>query len=131
MAMQTKQLRQQLPAGAPDAGATLTKAVMRAAGFLGISQAVVASVLGISTASVSRMASGHYVLDSHRKEWEFGVLFVRLFRSLDAILGHGDQARLWLANDNLALGGKPLELIRTTEGLVRVVHYLDATRGRI
>lgn len=129
--MQTRQTRQQLPAGAPDAGATLTKAVMRAAGFLGISQAVVASVLGISTASVSRMASGQYVLDMHRKEWEFGVLFVRLFRSLDAILGHGEQARLWLSHDNLALGGKPLELIRTTEGLVRVVHYLDATRGRI
>ncbi|MGY8524258.1 MbcA/ParS/Xre antitoxin family protein [Paracidovorax citrulli] len=129
--MQSKPLRQQQPSGAPDAGTTLTKAVMRAAGFLGISQAVVATVLGISTASVSRMASGQYVLDAHRKEWEFGVLFVRLFRSLDAILGHGDQARLWLANDNLALGGKPLELIRTTEGLVRVVHYLDATRGRV
>ncbi|MFP3741297.1 MbcA/ParS/Xre antitoxin family protein, partial [Burkholderia sp. SIMBA_019] len=42
-----------------------------------------------------------------------------------------EQARLWLTHDNLALGGKPLELIRTTEGLVRVVHYLDATRGRI
>ena len=86
---------------------------------------------GISTASVSRMASGGYILDVHRKEWEFGVLFVRLFRSLDAILGHDEQARLWLTHDNLALGGKPLELIRTTEGLVRVVHYLDATRGRI
>lgn len=129
--MQTVQIPEQATTAAPDPGTTLTKAVMRAAGFLGISQAIVASVLGISTASVSRMASGHYVLDAHRKEWEFGVLFVRLFRSLDAILGHGEQARLWLTNDNLGLGGKPLELIRTTEGLVRVVHYLDATRGRV
>ncbi|EHP44909.1 hypothetical protein OR16_00390 [Cupriavidus basilensis OR16] len=129
--MQPRQVPEHLPAGSPDPGTTLTKAVMRAAGFLGISQAGVANVLGISTASVSRMGSGGYVLDAHRKEWEFGVLFVRLFRSLDAILGHSDQARLWLANENLALGGKPLDLIRTTEGLVRVVHYLDATRGRI
>src|SRR5437868_14559214 len=129
--MQTRQIPEQAPGSSPDPGTTLTKAVMRAAGFLGISQAIVASVLGISTASGSRRASGHYVLDAHRKEWEFGVLFVRLFRSLDAILGHGDQARLWLTNDNLALGGKPLELIRSTEGLVRVVHYLDATRGRV
>ncbi|KWR92174.1 MbcA/ParS/Xre antitoxin family protein [Cupriavidus sp. IDO] len=129
--MQSRQIPETDPGGSPDPGTTLTKAVMRAAGFLGISQAIVASVLGISTASVSRMASGLYVLDAHRKEWEFGVLFVRLFRSLDAILGHGDQARLWLTNENLALGGKPLEMIRTTEGLVRVVHYLDATRGRI
>lgn len=129
--MQPRQIPESDPTAGPDTGTTLTKAVMRAAGFLGISQAVVASVLGISTASVSRMASGGYILDAHRKEWEFGVLFVRLFRSLDAILGHDEQARLWLTHDNLALGGKPLELIRTTEGLVRVVHYLDATRGRI
>jgi hypothetical protein len=129
--MQSGHIPDQATAASPDPGTTLTKAVMRAAAFLGISQAIIASVLGISTASVSRMASGHYVLDAHRKEWEFGVLFVRLFRSLDAILGHGEQARLWLTNDNLGLGGKPLELIRTTEGLVRVVHYLDATRGRV
>lgn len=129
--MQSRQIPQPETGGSPDPGVTLTKAVMRAAGFLGISQAIVASVLGISTASVSRMASGGYVLDTHLKEWEFAVLFVRLFRSLDAILGHDEQARLWLTHDNLALGGKPLELIRTTEGLVRVVHYLDATRGRI
>lgn len=129
--MQSRQIPQPETGGSPDPGVTLTNAVMRAAGFLGISQAIVASVLGISTASVSRMASGGYVLDTHRKEWEFAVLFVRLFRSLDAILGHDEQARLWLTHDNLALGGKPLELIRTTEGLVRVVHYLDATRGRI
>jgi hypothetical protein len=129
--MQSGQIPAPEPGGGPDPGVTLTKAVMRAAGFLGISQAIVASVLGISTASVSRMASGGYVLDAHRKEWEFAVLFVRLFRSLDAILGHEEQARLWLTHDNLALGGKPLELIRTTEGIVRVVHYLDATRGRV
>ncbi|WP_019449909.1 antitoxin Xre/MbcA/ParS toxin-binding domain-containing protein [Cupriavidus sp. BIS7] len=129
--MQPGQISPPEPGGSPDPGVTLTKAVMRAASFLGISQAIVASVLGISTASVSRMASGGYVLDAHRKEWEFAVLFVRLFRSLDAILGHEEQARLWLTHDNLALGGKPLDLIRTTEGIVRVVHYLDATRGRV
>lgn len=115
----------------PDPGTTLTKAVMRAASHLGLSQSLVATVLGVSAASVSRMAGGQYVLDSHRKEWEFGVLFVRMFRSLDAILGHGEQARTWLHEDNLALGGKPVELMRSTEGLVRVVHYLDAIRGRV
>lgn len=115
----------------PDPGVTLTKAVMRAATYLHLSQALLASVLGVSTASVSRMSSGQYVLENHRKEWEFSVLFVRLYRSLDAILGHGEQARTWLHDNNIALGGKPIELIRTTEGLVRVVHYLDATRGRI
>ena len=31
----------------------------------------------------------------------------------------------------MALAGRPIDLIRSTEGLVRVVQYLDAARGRI
>ena len=115
-----------------DPAATLSKAVRRAAGLLGFSQAVMADILGLSTSSVSRLYAGNYrIQPERRKEWELALLFVRLFRSLDAILGHGEQARAWLKGENLALSGKPIELVRDTEGLVRVVHYLDAYRGRI
>jgi hypothetical protein len=54
-----------------------------------------------------------------------------MFRSLDAILGHDEQAKQWLDGKNLALNGRPAELIRSAEGLIRVIHYLDAYRGRI
>jgi hypothetical protein len=115
-----------------DPGLTMSKAVVRSAQFLGINQAVLADALGLSRASVSRLVSGAYRLDPGRKkEWELAVLLVRVFRSLDAVAGHGDQARAWIAGPNLALGGRPLDLIRTAEGLVRTVHYLDAARGRI
>ena len=117
---------------APLAGPTLSKAVLRAASFLGFTQSALAETIGMSPASASRLHSGAYVLDPGRKkEWEIAILFVRMFRSLDAILGHGEQARTWLANDNLALNGKPADLVRTTEGLIRVIHYLDAHRGRV
>lgn len=114
------------------AAQTLTKAVLRAADILRISQQSLAQILGVSASTVSRMCSGKYHLMQERgKEWEFAVLFVRMFRSLDAIFGHHDTALQWLSGDNLALHGKPIELIRTTEGLIRVLHYLDAHRGRI
>jgi uncharacterized protein (DUF2384 family) len=114
------------------AAATLTKAVMRAAHFLDIRQAAVARILGLSAPTVSRLYAGHYILSPDRgKEWEFALLFVRLFRSLDAILGHGENAQKWLNGHNLALNDRPLDLIESTEGLVRVLHYLDAHRGRI
>jgi hypothetical protein len=78
------------------------------------------------------MANGTYALDDQKKEWELGALFVRLFRSLDAVIGSNDSAaRAWLNGQNSGLIGRPIELIRSTEGLVRVVQYLDAARGRI
>lgn len=117
----------------PDAAAaTLTKAVIRAAGLVGVSQQALGRILGVSAATVSRMFSGQYRLARERgKEWELAVLFVRMYRSMDAIFGHGETSRQWLNGDNLGLQGKPVELIQTTEGLVRVLHYLDAHRGRV
>jgi len=114
------------------APATLTKAVVRAAGFLSLSQAALADVLGISPATASRLVGGSYALQpARRREWEFALLFVRMFRSLQAIVGNDHDAQAWLKNENLALGARPLELIRSAEGLVRVLHYLDASRARL
>ena len=110
----------------------LTSAVLRAAALLELNQARVAEILGLSPATVSRMANGTYTLDSDKKEWELGALFVRLFRSLDSLVGANDvAARTWLKSDNHALGQRPVDLIRSAEGLVRAVHYLDASRGRV
>lgn len=105
---------------------------MRAAGLLGLAQAELAPILGLSRATISRMAAGDHVLAPEQKSWEMAALFVRLFRSLDALVGSNEvQARAWLNSENAALGGPPRQLIAKTEGLVRVVQYLDAARGRI
>lgn len=116
----------------PDAATTLTKAVVRAGNILQIKQMSIARILGVSAATVSRLNAGQYVLNPERgKEWELALLFIRLFRSIDAILGHGDAAHKWITGHNIALNGRPADLIESTEGLVRVLHYLDAHRGRI
>jgi transcriptional regulator with XRE-family HTH domain len=121
-----------LPKSRPEPRQVLTGAVMRAAALLEITQAGLAQVLGLSPSTVSRMANGTYALDEQKKEWELGALFVRLFRSLDALIGSNDAtARAWLHGENSGLIGRPIDLIRSTEGLVRVVQYLDASRGRI
>jgi uncharacterized protein (DUF2384 family) len=112
-------------------GATLSKAVVRAARFLDISQTLLAEILGLSEATVSRLTRDKYQLRTDRKEWQFALLFIRLFRSLDALLGHDEQARTWLRGANTGLGASPIDLLTTPEGLVRVVNYLDAYRARI
>ncbi len=115
-----------------DPGAVLTKAVVRAASLLGLSQQTLAQVLGVSRPTVTRMGLGAYRLSpAQPKSWELATLFVRMFRSLDALAGHGEPARTWLEGPNTDLGAPPLALIVSAEGLVRVVHYLDAHRGRL
>ena len=115
----------------PDPAAVLTGAVLAAAERLGVRPRQLAPVLGLSEASVSRMRGGRGI-DPASKEGELALLFVRLFRSLDAIVGGDDaKARAWLHAGNHHLRGIPAERIRTVEGLVDVVQYLDAMRGRL
>lgn len=59
------------------------------------------------------------------------MLFVRIFRSLDSIVGDESIARKWLGSDDRCLNAKPIEMIRNTEGLVRIVQYLDASPGLV
>ncbi len=110
----------------------LSKAVVRAARLLGLTQREVAEVLGVSVATASRLFADRYRLSSERtKEWELARLFVRFFRALDALWGHEEAARRWLASENVALAARPVDLIGSVEGIVRVVNYLDNARGRL
>src|SRR5271168_4900260 len=82
----------------------LTGAVLRASALLEITQSSLAQILGLSPSTVSRMAHGTYTLDEQKKKWEMGALFVRLFRSLDALIGSNDSAaRAWLNGQSSAL----------------------------
>lgn len=113
-------------------GTVLTKATLRAAERLGLAANALSAIIGLSEASLSRMRSGRLALEPGTKPYELALLFVRLFRSLDAITG-GDEtvARAWLSNDNRALGGKPVVKIRTIPGLMDTLAYLDARRALV
>ena len=115
----------------PEPGPVLAKAVLSAAGRLGLRNRHLAAVIGSSEASVSRLQTGRG-LDPESKEGELALLFLRLYRALDALVGgDDDKARAWLHADNRHLAGVPAERIRSVEGLVDVVQYLDAMRGRL
>ena len=123
-------MRKPRPVQTAEQGPTITKATLRAAERLGLSNKTVASIVGLSEATVSRMGSGRYVLAPNDKPFELSLLLVRLYRSLDAVTGGDDAvARAWLRNDNTALGGSPLTLVQTIQGLVNVIAYLDARRA--
>jgi uncharacterized protein (DUF2384 family) len=109
--------------------AVVRKAALRAADRLGLTDALLARILGVSAATVSRMRNEGRALDGG-KSFELALLFVRLYRSLDAIVGGDDAvARQWMVNTNTTLAARPLDLIVTVIGLVNVITYLDARRA--
>ncbi|MGU3495612.1 antitoxin Xre/MbcA/ParS toxin-binding domain-containing protein [Xanthobacteraceae bacterium A53D] len=120
------------PADRPEAGTVITKAVLRAADHLGLTARLLAEVIGVSEATVSRMRKAGFVLEAGSKPFELAVLLVRLFRGLDAIVGgDGASAKAWMQAENLALGGVPAQRIRSVTGLIDVIAYLDARRARV
>lgn len=117
---------------ASDPSRVVGRAVIRAADLLGVRGSVLARVLGLSEASVSRLKTEDYILDPSSKPYELAILFVRLFRGLDAIVGgDGASARSWMTTENSALRDTPISLIGTISGLMQAVQYVDARRARI
>ena len=115
----------------PEADVVLSKAFLRAAQKLGLDQKDQSRILGLSGASMSRLSRGARQIEVDSKEGELAMLVVRLFRSLDALTGGDEEkSRAWLKSVNHHLGGTPQELIQTIQGLVHVIQYLDAMRGR-
>ncbi|KXG88102.1 MbcA/ParS/Xre antitoxin family protein [Agrobacterium bohemicum] len=113
-------------------GRVVTKAVVSAAERLGLNAARIADILGVSAPTVSRMKRLDFILEPGSKAFELSVLLIRVFRSLDAIVG-GDEtvARTWLRNHNDALAAIPAEKLTTITGLLDVLTYLDARRAPI
>src|SRR5438876_19270 len=98
------------PGARTSAPIVLTRATTRAAELLGLSQKELAGVIGVSPATVSRLP--RRPINPRSKEGELALLFVRLYRSLDALLGgSADACRRWLHADNAHLGGVPAEMI--------------------
>lgn len=115
----------------PQPDLVLGKALLSVAGRLGINAAGLAKIIGCSEATISRLKSGRGV-DPDSKQGELALLVVRLYRSLNAILGGNDEkSQQWLRAYNHHLTGVPLKRMQTVEGLIEVIQYLDAMRGKI
>ena len=110
----------------------LSSAMSKIAEFWGLSHAKLGAILGLSPATASRLRSGKSLLDPSSKSFEAGQFLLRLFRSLDALMGSDDDAaRRWLATSNLDLDARPLDMIDSFKGLITVCDYVDAHRARV
>lgn len=110
----------------------VTRALLEAGSYLGLTLAELATVVGVSTASMKNYSRGSAVLSSPKAQ-ELALGLIRVYRSLYAIVG-GNQIQMqhWMQTANSHLRNEtPAQLVRSYEGLALVNHYLDGMRGRL
>lgn len=114
-------------ATAPSRADVLHEALLNAGKTLGLTQADLGKVIGRGRTDVSR---GN--IDPASKAGELALLLLRCFRSLYVLTG-GDARvmRHWMHTENRHTGGVPAQQIKTVQGLIGVLEYLDAARGKV
>lgn len=113
-------------------GALMAEAVRRVADFWELSNEGLGDILGLSGSTISRLRNGAWQFQPGTKSFELAQYLIRLFRSLDSMMGSDDAAaRSWLAAENDDLDGRPIDLVRTVRGLVMTADYVDGFRSKV
>ncbi|WP_447590206.1 antitoxin Xre/MbcA/ParS toxin-binding domain-containing protein [Aquipseudomonas campi] len=114
-----------------DADAVLLKALLNTREQLGLTQQELAGIVGVNRSAISRWGESGG-LRPQSKTGELALLLIRVYRGLYALFGGnlGDM-RHFLRTENHHLAGVPLAQMGQIQGLVRVVEYLDAIRGKV
>ena len=108
-----------------DATHVLSKATLNAGKALGLNQSEIAQIIGRTR---QRLADG---INPETKTGQLALYLVRVYRSLYALVsGDEEEMVLWMQGENLGTGGVPTEQVKEIAGLVRVMEYLDAMRGK-
>ncbi|EHL28977.1 MbcA/ParS/Xre antitoxin family protein [Legionella drancourtii] len=110
----------------------LTKAILNLANFYNLTGKDLSDIIGISESSTTRLHQGKKVISPNTKEGEMALLLLRVYRGLNSLIGNNhDKAKIWLNSFNTYFNKKPIEQLKTVTGLVDVVNYLDAMRGKL
>jgi uncharacterized protein (DUF2384 family) len=110
----------------------LTKALLNLAQFYELTGKDLSEIIGVSEATASRLTQGKKLISPETKEGEMAILLVRIYRSLNALVGNNHtKAKTWLTSYNHYFQRKPIEAMKTVAGLVGVLNYLDAMRGKL
>ncbi|SDG74207.1 Helix-turn-helix [Pseudomonas benzenivorans] len=113
-----------------DADAVLAKALLNTREQLGLTQQELADIVGVHRTAISRWADSG--LRPQSKSGELALLLIRAYRALFALFGGNlEDMRHFLRTENRHLAGVPLALMGQVQGLVHVVEYLDAIRGKV
>ena len=110
----------------------LTKAILKLADFYNLSGKDLHRIIGVSESTITRLNQGKAYISPTTKEGEIALLLLRVYRGLNSLIGtNHDKAKLWLNSYNNYFNQKPIDRLKTVTGLVEVVGYIDAMRGKL
>lgn len=113
------------------AGHIVSKALLRAARDLSLNGIALSQIIGLSTATISRVRSGTYKIAPGSKSYEMALMVVRIHKALMVIMD-GDilAAREWMKTPAPELKIEPREKMKDIRGLVSVMVYTEMRKAR-
>ena len=116
--------------GGEGTSSVLIKVVLRMQRAYGLGDLEMAEILGITPADLRFIADGGATHEEGTPVLDRAAVFVSAVVALEAVVGgNKGNARAWLIAANLDMGGaRPLDLLRTTDGALEVLAYLEAVR---
>jgi hypothetical protein len=114
----------------PEDATLVSKATVRAATHLGLPDAVLATILGLSASAVEQARSSQVPLLQDWLTLERAVPLLRLSRALDTGLGgDAEVAGSWMRSHNSAFAARPIDVLQTADGPQRVLDRVQILLG--
>lgn len=113
-----------------DQSLVLAKALARVAESFQLSDAELAQVLKVPLEEVSSFRTGAKPISMDSELANRSASLIRVYAALDSILGGDeDRGRQWLRSSNDAVGGIPMTILKSSEGLNHILAYLESARA--
>lgn len=107
----------------------LSEAVARIAALWSIGDDVLGEILGIAGSRAEGLHNGTFQLARSDPAFRAGQYLVRLFQELGVLLGDDRSVLAWLQTENMDMGGRPIDLVRTEGGLRDLLTYVETRRA--
>lgn len=107
----------------------LSEAVARIAALWSIGDDLLGEILGIAGSRAADLRNGTFRLARPDPAFRAGQYLVRLFQELGMLIGDDRSVMVWLQTENMDLGGRPIDLVRTGGGLRELLTYVETRRA--
>ena len=107
----------------------LSEAVARIAVLWSIGDDLLGEILGIAGSRAADLRNGTFRLARPDPAFLGGQYLVRLFQELGMLIGDDRSVMAWLQTENMDLGGRPIDLVRTEGGLRELLSYVETRRA--